>query len=125
MWLKISLIACLVNFVQFSLALDLEEKVANLFSITSKQGIIRLDSDKFETYVRSRPRNYSVIAMTTALNPSRGCSVCHEAYNEYKILYNSYRQNSRQAFLDKGVFFALIDYDDASDVFKDPPNWHF
>merc|ERR1711881_446644 len=72
-------------------ALSLDEKISNLHVMTSKQGIMRFNSEKFDQYIRLRPRNYSVIVMTTALNPSRGCTVCGEVYEEYKILYNSYR----------------------------------
>ena len=91
-----------------AMAMDINEKVANLHDMTMRQGIIKINSEKFDLYVRSRPRNYSVIAMTTALNPTRGCSICGEAYEEYKILYNSYRSSSRADFEAKKVFFILV-----------------
>merc|ERR1711981_1393229 len=97
---------------------DINEKVANLHDMTMRQGIIKINSDKFDLYVRMRPRNYSVIAMTTALNPQRGCSVCAEAYDEYKILYNSFRTQNHQDFKDNKVFFILVDYDEAAEVFQ-------
>ena len=91
-----------------SMAMDINEKVGNLHDMTMRQGIIKVNTEKFDMYVRSRPRNYSVIAMTTALNPQRGCSVCAEAYDEYKILYNSYRTSNRADFEAKKVFFILV-----------------
>jgi len=56
--------------------------------------------------------------MTTALNPQRGCAVCTEAYEEYKILYDSFRRNNHQDFIDNKVFFILVDYDEAAEVFQ-------
>jgi len=108
----------LLNLSESSSSSDLEEKVSNLFQMTTQQGIIKMNTEKFDDYVRARPRNYSVIAMTTALNPARGCTVCGEAHNEYKILYNSYRTNNHQDYLDNKVFFVSVDFDDASEVFQ-------
>merc|ERR1711981_1128504 len=97
---------------------DINEKVQNLHELSKSQGLIKINSDKFDLYVRQRPRNYSVIAMTTALNPARGCSVCGEAYEEYKILYQSYRRFNHDDFMANKVFFILVDYDEAAEVFQ-------
>merc|ERR1711881_345527 len=97
---------------------DINEKVQNLHELSKSQGLIKINSDKFDSYVRQRPRNYSVIAMTTALNPQRGCSVCAEAYEEYKILYQSYRRFNHDDFMGNKVFFILVDYDEAAEVFQ-------
>jgi oligosaccharyltransferase complex subunit gamma len=113
-----SIILGLAALAGCAMAMDINEKVGNLHDMTMRQGIIKINSEKFDLYVRSRPRNYSVIAMTTALNPSRGCSICGEAYEEYKILYNSYRSSNRADFEAKKVFFVLVDYDEASEVFS-------
>lgn len=82
-----------------------------------EQSIIKFTSKDFDNFVKSKGRDYSIIAMTTALQPSRGCQVCGEAYTEYKILVNSVKRNHAKELKDKKVFFAMIDYDDASDVF--------
>ena len=66
----------------------------------------------------SKPRNYSFIVMTTALNQQRGCSICAEAHQEFKILYNSYRSGNQEDFEGNKIFFGLVDYDDASEVFS-------
>ena len=102
------IIVGLAIFFAGAMAMDINEKVGNLQDMTMRQGIIKVNNEKFDLYVRSRPRNYSVIAMTTALNPARGCSVCAEAYEEYKILYNSFRSGSREDFNAKKVFFILV-----------------
>lgn len=41
-----------------------------------RRSIIRMNGEKFKTYVKSTPRNYSVIVMLTALAPQRQCSIC-------------------------------------------------
>merc|ERR1712048_110014 len=111
-------ILTILNNVSLTCSMDLDDRVSNLFEMTRRQGLIKLNSAKFETYVRERPRNYSMIAMMTALNPSRGCTICKEANEEFKIVYNSFRQNNHRDFLNKNIFFAVIDYEDASDVFS-------
>lgn len=113
-WLIVVICAVRMTHAQ----LDLEEKVTNLHDLTKRQGIIHLSTEKFDTYVRMRPRNYSFVIMTTALNPQRGCSICAEAHEEYKILYNSYRTTAHQEFSENKVFFGLVDYDEAAEVFQ-------
>ena len=54
----------------------MSERVQQLVEWNSKKSIIRLNGDKFRQYVKSTPRNYSVIVMLTALQPNRQCSVC-------------------------------------------------
>ena len=54
----------------------LESRVAQMLEWNKRNSIIKLTSDKFNTYVKSKPRNYSVVAMLTALKPQRECSVC-------------------------------------------------
>ena len=54
----------------------LENRVSQLLEWNARRSIITLSSDKFSTYVRSKPRNYSVIATFTALKPQRQCSIC-------------------------------------------------
>ena len=104
---------------------------------SSRKSVIKLNSGKFSTYVRSafqnffflilnqpyfrrcifrsKPRNYSVIVMFTALNPKRGCSVCQEASDEFTILANSFRFSSMYSH---NLFFGVVDFDDGSEVFQ-------
>ena len=51
-------------------------KVQQLIDWNSRRSVITLSSEKFSSYVRTKPRNYSVIATFTALKPQRQCSVC-------------------------------------------------
>ena len=61
-------------YVQGSSKLD--QKVQQLLDWNTRRSVITLSSEKFSSYVRTKPRNYSVIATFTALKPQRQCSVC-------------------------------------------------
>lgn len=65
-----------VCLLQASQSQKLEAKVAQMLEWNVRRSVITLSSDKFSTYVRSKPKNYSVIATFTALKPHRQCSIC-------------------------------------------------
>lgn len=72
---------CITNCVHFicykqSSSSKLESRVAQMLEWNKRNSVIKLSSEKFNTYVKSKPRNYSVVAMLTALKPQRECSVC-------------------------------------------------
>lgn len=51
----------------------------------------------------------------TALSSHRQCSICRAAHEEYQIVANSFKfqePNNNQ------LFFAMVDYDEGSDVFN-------
>jgi oligosaccharyltransferase complex subunit gamma len=94
---------------------SLEEKVQVLQDSLLRRPLMRLNGDKWRTYVKSQPKNYSTIVMLTALAPGRGCSICKQAYEEFEIVANSYRY----AYLhQKSLYFMLVDFDEAGDVFQ-------
>jgi len=93
----------------------LSEKVEQLTEWSLKKPVIRLNFDKFKHYVKSAPRNYSIVVMLTALNSQRDCQICKPANEEYQIVAQSWRYSSQ--FSNK-LFFAMVDFDDAPDVFK-------
>jgi len=94
---------------------SLEEKVHTLQEWITRRPIIRLNGDKYRQYVKTAPRNYSVIVMLTALGSQRGCQICRQAYEEYEIVANSYRYSYLYS---KQIYFTLADFDEASDVFS-------
>jgi oligosaccharyltransferase complex subunit gamma len=96
--------------------LSLAERVQQLTDLSNKRPVIRMNVAKFNEYVKGTPRNYSVIAMFTALSPQRGCSICGAANEEFTIVANSFRFNS-QVFSNK-LFFALVDFDEAGPIFQ-------
>ena len=53
--------------------------------------------------------------MLTALNPSRECQICRPANDEYQIVAQSWRYSAQ---FNNKLFFAMVDFDEASDVFK-------
>jgi oligosaccharyltransferase complex subunit gamma len=93
----------------------LSEKIQQLTDWSLKKPIIRLNNDRFKQYVKTAPRNYSMIIMLTALSPQRQCGICKQALDEFQIVAQSYRYSS--AFTNR-VFFALVDFDDGSEVFQ-------
>jgi len=93
----------------------LNEKVDQLMDLTAKRPVIKLNGNKFRDFVKSAPRNYSIIVMFTALSPSRQCAICKQASDEYQLVANSYRYSQ---FFSNKLFFAMVDFDEGSDVFQ-------
>lgn len=83
--------------------------------MNTKKSILRFNGQKFKDYVKTQPRNYSVVVMFTALQPSRQCAVCRHAHDEFTIVANSYRYS--QIYSNK-LFFVMVDFDEGSDVFQ-------
>lgn len=112
-----------------SAKMKLESRVTQLLEWSSKRSIITLSSDKLNTYARSKPRNYSIVAMFTALNAQRQCSVCKDAHDEFKVLADSWRFSQQYT---SQVFFVMVDIDeDGMDAFQQlhlttaPTYFHF
>jgi len=96
--------------------LSLGDRVQQMTDLSNKRPIIRMNVQKFTDYVKGGPRNYSVVAMFTALSPQRGCSICGAANEEFAIVANSFRFNA-QVYSNK-LFFAMIDFDEAGSIFQ-------
>lgn len=95
--------------------LTLSERVSQLTDLANRKPVLRLNGNKFKDYVKTAPRNYSMIIMFTAMSPQRQCMVCKHASEEFTIVANSFRYS--QAYSNK-IFFALVDFDEGSDVFQ-------
>ena len=93
----------------------LADKVSQLVDLSTKKAVIKLNGNKFRDFVKSAPRNYSIIVMFTALAANRQCAVCKQAADEYQLVANSYRYS--QLFSNK-LFFAMVDFDEGPDVFQ-------
>uniref|UniRef100_A0A1I7VCK0 Magnesium transporter protein 1 n=1 Tax=Loa loa TaxID=7209 RepID=A0A1I7VCK0_LOALO len=93
----------------------LDEKVRNLQEWMYRRPLITLNTDRWKTYVRSAPRNYSMVVMFTALSPNVDCAVCKSAYDEFYILANSYRYAYPEL---KALYFAIIDYGESPEIFQ-------
>ncbi|XP_077297336.1 oligosaccharide transferase gamma subunit [Arctopsyche grandis] len=94
---------------------SVETKVQQLTELASKKPIIRFNGNKFRDYVKSAPRNYSVVVIFTAMAPSRQCSICRHVHDEFTIVANSFRYS--QAYSNQ-LFFAMVDFDEGSDIFQ-------
>jgi len=93
----------------------LADKVSQLVDLSTKKSVIKLNGNKFRDFVKSAPRNYSIVVMFTALSASRQCAICKQASDEYQLVANSYRYS--QLFSNK-LFFAMVDFDEGPDVFQ-------
>ncbi|KAL1506063.1 hypothetical protein ABEB36_005494 [Hypothenemus hampei] len=93
----------------------LNDRVQQLSDLASKKVVLRFNNNKFRDFVKSAPRNYSVVVMFTALAPQRQCMVCRQASDEFAIVANSFRYTSTQQ---NRLFFAMVDFDEGSDVFQ-------
>jgi oligosaccharyltransferase complex subunit gamma len=93
----------------------LSEKVRQLTDLSLKKPVIRLNTERFNHFVKTSPRNYSMIVMLTAMSPQRQCGVCKPAHDQFQIVAQSYRYSN--AFSNK-VFFAMVDFDDGSEIFQ-------
>lgn len=93
----------------------LAEKVQQLLDMNAKRPVMRFNGNRFRDFVKSAPRNYSMVVMFTAMAPARQCVICRHAHDEYTIVANSYRYS--QTYSNK-LFFAMVDFDEGSDVFQ-------
>lgn len=93
----------------------LGERVQLLMDMNAKRPVLKFNLQKFRDFVKTSPRNYSVVIMFTALAPARQCAICRHAHDEYTILANSFRYS--QAY-SNNLFFAMVDFDEGSDVFQ-------
>jgi OST3 / OST6 family, transporter family len=57
----------------------LAEKVDQLRELSYKRPVLRLNGNKFRDFVKSSPRNYSMVVMFTALSAQRQCAICQQA----------------------------------------------
>merc|ERR1719420_104317 len=93
----------------------LADKVSQLVDLSTKKSVIKLNGNKFKDFVRSAPRNYSIVVMFTALSAQRQCAICKQAAAEYELVANSYRYSQ---FYSNKMFFAMVDFDEGPDVFQ-------
>ena len=110
-----ALVLCVASAEKKKDAGGLADKVSQLVDLSTKKSVIKLNGNKFRDFVKSAPRNYSIIVMFTALSASRQCAICKQASDEYQLVANSYRYS--QLFSNK-LFFAMVDFDEGPDVFQ-------
>ncbi|XP_015517287.1 tumor suppressor candidate 3 [Neodiprion pinetum] len=94
---------------------SLGERVQQLSEMAMKRPVLRFNGGKFKEFVKTTPRNYSVIVMFTAMAPQRQCQICRHASDEFTIVANSFRYS--QSYSNK-LFFAVVDFDEGADVFQ-------
>jgi len=73
--------------------------------------LIKLNQKDFSSFVRGGGKDYHVVTMFTAIAGERGCHICAEAGEEFKVLASSIRYTGSPGDLGK-VFFVTVDYDE-------------
>jgi len=109
------MISCLVLVDSQKSAMTLEDKISNLQDIIYKRPIVPMNLDRWKNYVRSSPRNYSMIIMFTALSTGVNCPICKPAYDEFYILANSYRYGHMS---DKALYFGVVEFEENQQIFQ-------
>lgn len=72
----IYLVKLFIFFFKYWFQDVLSEKVEQLTEWSLKKPVIRLNFEKFKQYVKTAPRNYSIVVMLTALASHRECQIC-------------------------------------------------
>ncbi|XP_065197633.1 magnesium transporter protein 1-like [Sycon ciliatum] len=93
----------------------LAEKVSQMSKWADRRPVIKLNNDQFKEYLRTQPRNYSVIMMATALGAQHRCSICKQASDEFYAVASSYSGSDAAS---NRLFFAMADFDSAQGVFQ-------
>lgn len=91
------------------------DKKLELTRLANQNPVIKLDGNKFRNLVLTNQKEYTVIALLTALDSRYGCSVCVDGAFEFKIVAKSYWDEFKA---DPNIFFVLLDVDSARDVFE-------
>ncbi|KAK9508947.1 hypothetical protein O3M35_006377 [Rhynocoris fuscipes] len=109
------LMTCSSYSVAHTKSKGLGERVQQLTEMNFKRSVLKFNGARFRDYVKTAPRNYSVVVMFTAMAPSRQCTICRHANDEFLIVANSFRYS--QVYSNK-LFFAMVDFDEGADVFQ-------
>lgn len=64
------------NFNLQSQSASLAERVQQLTDLTMKRSVIKFNGARFKQFLKTTPRNYSVVVMFTAMAPQRQCQLC-------------------------------------------------
>ncbi|XP_057325191.1 tumor suppressor candidate 3 [Microplitis mediator] len=94
---------------------SLSDRVQQLTEMAMKKPVFKFNGAKFKEFVKTPPRNYSIIVMFTAMAPQRKCQICQHAHEEFVTVANSFRYSQ---FYSNKLFFATVDFDEGSDVFQ-------
>ncbi|CAG8489165.1 3403_t:CDS:2 [Paraglomus brasilianum] len=105
---------CLFISTTFAAKPSLEIKVAKLNDASKKNGIVDLDSDLFEEFV-AKPRNYSFVALLTAMDSRINCIPCREFDPEFRLVAKTWKQIGNP--VDR-IYFGLLDFNNGKTIFN-------
>lgn len=75
-----------------------------------------MSGSSFKKLVLKKPKNYTVVAMLTALGEQYQCDFCQACYKQFELLAKSYQRANY--YENPNLFFVLLDVDKARDVFQ-------
>lgn len=104
-----------ILILQYVSSNSLESRIEQLNELSYRSPVVKLDDDKYKTYIRTMPRNYSMIVMFTALAPNRNCKVCKETSAEFTTLARSHRYSRS---FNSDLYFTMVDYDTGAGIFQ-------
>lgn len=92
----------------------LDSKIDRLKQLSAAdKGVITLNSELFDEFT-SKPRNYSITVLLTAMGSQFQCSPCKEFDPEYRLIAKTWR---KQPEADRH-YFALLDFADGQDIYQ-------
>uniref|UniRef100_A0A1D1Z6I9 Magnesium transporter protein 1 n=1 Tax=Anthurium amnicola TaxID=1678845 RepID=A0A1D1Z6I9_9ARAE len=93
---------------------SLETKVHKLNDATRKnQGVVELNSNLYDE-VTSKPRNYSIIILLTALDPAINCVPCKDFDPEFRLVARSWLGSGN---IPSRIYFGVLDFKNGREVY--------
>ncbi|RIA96888.1 hypothetical protein C1645_687376 [Glomus cerebriforme] len=93
---------------------SLETKVHKLNEATRKnQGVVELDSNLYDE-VTSRPRNYSIVILLTALDPQINCVPCKDFDPEFRLVASSWLSEN----IPSRIYFGVLDFKNGREIYS-------
>lgn len=98
--------------------LTVEEKIAGLQKGEKQNGVFAMSDNDFDELVFTRPRTFTVFAMTTRLSPQANCVPCQELASEFRLVQQAYARANPEEVKAGKVFFVFVDTDTSPRTFQ-------
>ncbi|GBC12835.2 oligosaccharyl transferase subunit [Rhizophagus irregularis DAOM 181602=DAOM 197198] len=93
---------------------SLETKIHKLNEATRKnQGVIELDSSLYDEFT-SKPRNYSIAILLTALDPQINCVPCKEFDPEFRLVAKDWLGSGN---VPSRLYFGVLDFKNGREIY--------
>ncbi|PKY45123.1 hypothetical protein RhiirA4_515734 [Rhizophagus irregularis] len=93
---------------------SLETKIHKLNEATRKnQGVVELDSSLYDEFT-SKPRNYSIAILLTALDPQINCVPCKEFDPEFRLVAKDWLGSGN---VPSRLYFGVLDFKNGREIY--------